>query len=180
MAAASTSASSSSSSTAPATGDFSSGSWTLHFHDPADTNWMPGSYKKIGTFTRFPDFWATIDRIGTDRFNAGMYFFMREPHVPLWEHRSNINGGSYCIKVPEASALETFQRYVAAAILGEATVDPRNTIVGVTISPKKGFHILKIWNSSCRGFNSPTDIALLGDGMRAADILYRPHVDQKF
>lgn len=177
MAAASSSAASS---VASVTGDFPSGSWTLHFHDPADTNWMPGSYKKIGTFTRFSDLWATIDRIGADRFNAGMYFLMRDPCVPLWEHRSNINGGSYCIKVPEAAALETFQRYVAAAILDLATTDPRNTIVGVTISPKKGFHILKVWNSSCRSFNTPTDIALLGDGMRAADILYRPHVDQKF
>lgn len=163
-----------------ATAAFPSGSWTLHFHDPADTNWMPGSYKKIGTFSSFADLWATIDRIGAERFSAGMFFLMREPYVPLWEHRSNINGGSYCIKVPEASALETFQRYAAAAILGAATVDARNTIVGVTISPKKGFHILKIWNASCKSFNTPGDIALLGDGMRTSDILYRPHVEQKF
>ena len=160
--------------------DFPSGSWTLHFHDPADTNWMPGSYKKIGTFTNFPDLWATFDRIGAERITAGMYFMMRDPCVPLWEHRSNINGGSYCIKVPESAVVETFQRYITAAILNLVTSDPANTIVGITISPKKGFHILKVWNSSCKSFHTPSDVALLGDGTRLSDILYRPHVEQRF
>ena len=104
---------------------------------------------------------------------------MRDPYLPLWEHRSNIHGGSYCIKVPEAHAAETFQRYAAAAILGLVSSDPKNEVVGVTISPKKGFHILKLWNVTSKLFNKPTDIAVYGPTMKIADILYRPHVDQK-
>jgi hypothetical protein len=158
---------------------FPSGSWSLYFHDPADTNWSPDSYKKIGGFSDFGALWATLTTIGDDRFRAGMYFLMKDPAVPLWEHRSNIHGGSYCIKVPEAIAAETFHRYAAASILELATADTKNVIVGVTISPKKGFHILKIWNSSCKSYNKPSDLSLLSEGLKAADIIYRPHVDQK-
>lgn len=158
---------------------FPAGSWSLYFHDPSDTNWSPDSYKKLGVFTDFKGLWATLKTIGDERFRAGMYFLMKDPCVPLWEHRSNIHGGSYCIKVPESSAIETFHRYAAASILEIASVDTKNVIVGVTISPKKGFHILKIWNSSCKSYNNPSDISILSDGLKTADIIYRPHVDQK-
>ena len=35
---------------------FPSGSWTLYFHDPADTDWRPESYKRIGAFHDFAAF----------------------------------------------------------------------------------------------------------------------------
>lgn len=158
---------------------FPSGSWTLYFHDPADTDWKPDSYKRVGTFHDFTGLWGTLQYITDERFLGGMYFLMRDPYLPLWEHRSNIHGGSYCIKVPEAQAADTFQRYSAAAILRLVSTDPKNEIVGITISPKKGFHILKVWNVSCKLFNKPTDIEIYGTGMKSVDILYRPHVNQK-
>jgi hypothetical protein len=158
---------------------FPSGSWTLYFHDPADTDWKPDSYKRIGTFHNFSGLWGTLQYINDSRFVAGMYFLMRDPYLPLWEHRSNIHGGSYCIKIPESRAAETFQRYAAAAILRLVSLESKNEIVGVTISPKKGFHILKLWNITSKIFNKPTDIEIYGDEMRTTDVLYRPHVDQK-
>ena len=158
---------------------FPSGSWTLYFHDPEDSTWSPDSYKKIGTFSAFAPLWGTLKRIEGDRFISGMYFLMKDPYLPLWEHRSNIHGGSYCVKVTEAAAEETFQRYVAAAVLGRVSLDPKNEIIGVTISPKKGFHIMKLWNLSSKTFNKPDEVHMFGEGMKAADVLYRPHVDQK-
>jgi hypothetical protein len=163
------------------TSSFPTGSWTLYFHDPEDSSWTADSYKFIGTFKTFPDLWATFARIGESRMLSGMFFLMKDPYPPLWENRQNIRGGSYCIKVPEKSASETYARYVAAGILNCITKDTveGNNIVGVSISPKKGFHILKIWNTEAKKFYKPTDIAVLGDGMLASDIIYRPHVDQK-
>ena len=158
---------------------FPSGSWTLYFHDPEDTKWTPDSYKRIGSFSDFAGMWGTLNKIEAERFLSGMFFLMKDPFLPLWEHRSNIHGGSYCIKVPEAHALETFQRYAAAAILGLVSKEEKNNIVGVTISPKKGFHILKVWNITSKLFNKPTDIVIYGESMKPADVLYRPHVDQK-
>ena len=158
---------------------FPTGAWTLYFHDPEDSSWTADSYKILGSFQNFPDLWATLQRIGTAKLLAGMFFVMRNPYPPLWENRVNINGGSYCIKIPEKSAAETFQRYVAAAILNVVQQNTSNQIVGVSISPKKGFHILKIWNSNYKQFYKATDISILGDGMIQTDIIYRPHVDQK-
>lgn len=158
---------------------FPSGSWTLYFHDPADTDWKPDSYKRIGTFHDFTSLWATLKYINDDRFLAGMFFLMRDPYLPLWEHRSNIHGGTYCLKVPESIAADTFQRYAAAAILKLVSTDTKNEIVGVTISPKKGFHIIKLWNISCKLFNKATDVELYSPSLKIADIIYRPHVNQK-
>ena len=158
---------------------FLSGSWTLYFHDPENPKWTPDTYIKLGSFSDFNGLWSTLKYINHDRFLAGMYFLMRDPYLPLWEHRSNIHGGSYCIKVPEADAFETFQRYAASAILEIVTKDTSNKIIGVSISPKKGFHIMKLWNLTCKMFNKPTDIHIYADSTKLSDILYRPHVDQK-
>ncbi len=159
---------------------FPSGAWTLYFHAPDDSSWTPSSYYKIGTFRSFTALWAALRRIDAGHFLTGMFFLMRDPFPPMWEHRSNIHGGTYCIKVPESTAYEAFQRYAAASILDAATTDTRNTIVGISISPKKGFHILKVWNNSCKTFHAPSELMLLTDDLRHSDILYRPHVDQKF
>ena len=159
---------------------FPSGAWTLYFHAPDDTNWTPDSYKKLGTFRTFAELWGAFNMIKGDHFLSGMFFLMRDPYPPMWENRTNIHGGTYCIKVPEAYSHETYHRYAAAAVLDSAVTDTKNTIVGVSISPKKGFHILKIWNSSCKAFHTPSELLLLGETMRPTDILYRPHVDQKF
>jgi hypothetical protein len=153
--------------------------WTLYFHDPEDSSWTPDSYKRLGSFTTFPDLWATLARIGEPRFLGGMFFLMRDPYPPLWENRANIRGGSYSIKVPEKAAYETFVRYMSAGILGLVGKDATNQIVGISISPKKGFHILKIWNVDSKAHHRPTDINIYGDGMITSDIIYKPHLDQK-
>ncbi len=153
--------------------------WTLYFHDPEDSSWTPESYKRLGSFTTFPDLWATLNRIGEPKFVTGMFFIMRDPYLPLWENRANIRGGSYSIKVPEKSAFETFSRYMAAGILNLISKDVGNQIVGVSISPKKGFHILKIWNVDAKAYHKPTEINLYGDGMILTDVIYKPHLDQK-
>jgi hypothetical protein len=158
---------------------FPIGSWTLYFHDPTDSSWTADSYKFIGTFKTFPDLWATFAKIGETRLLTGMFFMMKDPFPPLWENRQNIRGGSYCIKVPEKSAHETYTRYVAAGVLNAVSTEDSNNIVGISISPKKGFHILKVWNVDSKKFNKPTEIAILGDGMIQSDVIYRPHVDQK-
>ncbi len=158
---------------------FPNGSWTLYFHDPEDSSWTPDSYKKVGTFSTFPDLWAVFERIGEKKLLNGMFFMMKDPVLPLWENRANIRGGSYCIKIPEKSTAETFARYTAAGILQKIAKEAGNQIVGVSISPKKGFHIMKLWNTDAKLYHKPTEINILGDGMILSDVIYRPHVDQK-
>ncbi len=159
--------------------EFSTGPWSLYYHDTQDQNWTEESYKKVGTFKDYSILWATIDSIGAEKFNNGMWFFMLDPHPPLWENSLNIRGGSYCIKTSQNLSFEIYQRYIAAAGLNIISNRPNeNKIVGVSISPKKGFHIIKIWNNN-GSVGDIRDISLLDESIKAADILYRPNVNQR-
>ena len=155
------------------------GSWTLYFHEPEDKTWTPESYKRISAVTSWEAMGTILRELGSHRTVNGMMFAMRGDTSPLWENKANIRGGSYCIKVGRKIAAEAYQRYLAAAALGLATNDPANSIVGVTMSPKKGFCIIKLWNANARAFNKAGDITLLHDDIHMEEILYRPHTDQK-
>jgi len=168
---------------------FPSSAWSIYYHATYDSEWNAKSYAFLGSFASFPELWGGLKRIEA-QFPHGMYFLMKgvpNPetpgegpkwekgnHAPLWEHKYNNLGGAYCIKV-DREALDVFQHYAAAAILGEITTTPANPIIGVTISPKKGFYILKLWNLSADDFHDPRDIALLPLSVKTSDIQYRPH-----
>jgi hypothetical protein len=155
------------------------GSWTLYFHEPEDKSWTPESYKRISQVNSWEALGTIIHEMGAHRTVNGMMFSMRGETSPLWENKANIRGGSYCIKVSRANSMEVYQRYLAAAALGLASVDPENVIVGVTMSPKKGFCIIKLWNANAKAFHSPKDVVTLHDEIKIEEILYRPHTDQK-
>jgi hypothetical protein len=57
-----------------------------------------------------------------------------------------------------------------------ATV-PEDIIQGITISPKKGFHVIKLWNKEASKFNKSTGLAVIDK--RVADVRYTPHVEKK-
>lgn len=163
----------------PVPDKFPNGPWTLYYHDTQDQNWSEDSYKRVAKFIDYKTLWAAVNSIGVEKFNNGMWFFMRDPHPPLWENHMNIRGGSYCIKVSMNLSFDIFQRYMAAATLDEVSKRPvENSIVGISISPKKGFHIIKVWNHN--GKNSDVkDLALLDESLKAHEILYRPNVNQR-
>jgi hypothetical protein len=159
--------------------NFPTGSWTLYYHDTQDQNWTDESYKKVATLNNYKNLWATIKTIGSEKFNNGMWFFMLDPHPPLWENNLNIRGGSYCIKTGQNASYEIYQKYIAAATLDLISNRPvENKIVGVSISPKKGFHIIKIWNKNGT-IGDIRDIALLDDSIKASEILFRSNVNQR-
>ena len=58
------------------------------------------------------------------------------------------------------------------------SMDPAaNPIVGVTISPKKGFCIIKLWNTDAVKHKNAADVAILHEDVQTGEILYRPHVE---
>lgn len=159
--------------------NFQSGPWSLYYHDTSDQTWTEESYKKVATFNEYSVLWSAISLIGVEKFNNGMWFFMRDPHPPLWENHMNIRGGSYCLKVSQNLSFELFQRYVAAATIDMVSKRPNdNKIVGISISPKKGFHIIKIWNKD-GSKGDIDDLVLLDESIKASEILYRPNVNQR-
>lgn len=156
------------------------GSWTIYVHEPDDKSWTSDSYKRISPITSWEMLGSVIRELGAHRITNGMMFGMRGDTSPLWENSANIRGGSYCIKVNRRNAAEIYQLYLVAAASGSATTDAAaNPIVGVTMSPKKGFCIIKLWNANAKAFKNPSDIVILHDEIKVEEILYRPHTDQK-
>ena len=155
------------------------GSWTAYFHEPEDASWTADSYKKLQELTTWESLGSLFKELGPHKTTNGLLRIMMGQASPLWEDRANIRGGSYCLKVPRRNAIDVYERYVAAAALGQCSKNPANTIVGVTISPKKGFCIIKIWNLDAHAFHSPDNIYLLHDEVRESEILYRNHTDQR-
>jgi len=155
------------------------GSWTVYFHEPEDNSWTAESYKKLQTVTTWEALGSLLRELGPHKTTNGLLRIMRGDISPLWENKANIRGGSYCLKVPRRCAIDVFNRYLAAAALGICAKDPANEIAGVTISPKKGFCIIKIWNLNAKAFGSPAGLQILHDEVKTSEILYRCHTDQR-
>jgi len=156
------------------------GAMSLYFHRTDDEDWVwPKSYTKIGTYTSYKELWGSLAHIAAPKFIGGMFFLMVDPYPPVWEDKAHLHGGTYCINIKEVTAFETFQIYSAAMGEGLATKTPGNRIVGLSISPKKGFHIMKIWNADARHSNV-NDIHLYSSDMKASDIRFRANTDQRF
>ena len=164
---------------AAATHAIPTGSWTVYYHEPEDQTWTADSYKRLHTIDTWEGLGTILRELGEHKIQNGLLRVMRGDVSPLWENKVNIRGGSYCLKISRRNATEVYKRYLAAAALGQAATDPANEIVGATISPKKGFCIIKIWNLNAKAFCKPTDLALLHDEVRHEEILYRPHTEQR-
>ena len=155
------------------------GPWSAYYHEPEDETWTTESYKKLQVCESWESLGALLRELGPHKTTNGLLRVMRGDYSPLWENNGNIYGGTYCLKVRRRSAIEVFQRYLAASILGGCTMDAANTIVGVTISPKKDSCIIKIWNLDCRRFSTATDLKILHEDIRHEEILYRKQTDQR-
>lgn len=154
------------------------GAWTFYFHESEDKSWTIDSYKKIHSAASWEGMGTLLHEMGHARILGGVLKVMRGETSPLWENKMNIRGGAYCIRVPRKCAVDVFTRYIAGAAAGIVTASSStNPIVGVTISPKRGFCIIKLWNVDAKAFNKPSDIVILHDEVKTEEILYRPHVE---
>lgn len=164
---------------APPVHAIATGSWSVYYHEPEDTSWTAESYKRLAVVSSWEGLGTVLRELGPHKTTNGLLRIMRGDTSPLWENKVNIRGGSYCLKIPRRSAIEVFTRYVAAAATGTCAKDPANEIVGVTISPKKGFCIIKIWNLNAKAWGAASDLELLHEDVREAEIIYRPHTEQR-
>ena len=77
-----------------------------------------------------------------------MFFLMKDDILPLWEDEKNINGGCWSYKIPKKDSYSSWIE-IAIDVCGEYLISNENSniINGISISPKKNFCIIKIWNN---------------------------------
>lgn len=123
--------------------------WSLYFHDPYDMNWENNSYKFISTISSVEDF-VSIYVAFKELWSKGMFFIMREHISPRWEDENNKNGGCFSYKVLKNDLDEKLFE-ICSKILGE-TLGKNDfiseNINGISISPKKNYYIIRIWNKN--------------------------------
>jgi len=123
--------------------------WTLWFHSPVENAWDITSYKKIYEIRTVDDFWQVQNRLNQFMIENGMFFLMKENISPMWEDMRNKNGGCWSFKVYKRYIPNTWLDLSLHTVTEKLTAAAENskTITGISISPKKSFSIIKIWNT---------------------------------
>lgn len=150
-------------------------SWILWYHDPENKDYSLNSYVKIADISTPQQFWTVVDAISKEAWESGMFFFMRYGFKPLWDVPENENGGAWSKKIEAANAYNTFVDMMVHCVSNELLIHRKETLVGITISPKGPFSIIKIWNTT----TTASDTALISTDIQGYkvgdDVVYTPH-----
>lgn len=148
--------------------------WNLYYHDPNDNNYSLESYVVIAKITNVAEFWNVIEGISLEAWKSGMFFLMREGYRPLWDAPENSKGGAWSKRVDASDTYDVFIDCMVHAIAGKFLSKHNECVVGITLSPKGQFHIIKIWNTT----TSVCDRKLFATSLKMKlgdDIAYKAH-----
>jgi hypothetical protein len=155
------------------------GSWTIYFHSPEETKWTLNTFINLGSMKTWRDFWSIIETLNIESLVDGMFFMMRDPSPPLWESHHHIRGGCYSFRCHKKDAAEIYLNHIIAAMINSLNSHPDNQINGISISPKRGFNIIKIWNTNAQKYNTPSNLNTSFSNIKESDIIYTPFVQKK-
>lgn len=159
--------------------------WVVWYHNPSDKSWLRDSYKDILEITSLEDFivlqnsWSKC----LPSVSEGMFFIMRKLSngkviYPQWEDINNKNGGYWSFKINKDIAQDIWFKLCSFTI-GECICSSAMEslqVNGISISPKKHFCIIKIWNNN----STKEDVKLLSEKLtflNIDEVKYSSHMD---
>ena len=158
--------------------------WVVWYHNPSDKSWDKDSYKDILELLSLEDYLVLKNSWEKclPSVIEGMFFLMRKLSngkviYPQWEDVNNKDGGYWSFKIDKATAQDVWFKLCSFTI-GECICSSAMEslqVNGISISPKKNFCIIKIWNND---YNKE-DIRLLSDKLDFLDmneVKYSSHV----
>ena len=122
--------------------------WVLWSHDQDNKDYSIKSYVNIADVNTPQKFWTVVDAITKEAWESGMFFFMRYGFEPLWDSPENEAGGAWSKKIPIADTHAAFVDMMVHCVTNQLLVNRKETLVGITVSPKGPFSIIKIWNTT--------------------------------
>jgi len=153
--------------------------WILWFHDPNDSNWKINSYKKIANIKSIEEYWGLYEKLSETVVQKGMFFLMREGILPIWEDEKNKDGGCWSFKIGKKDIYNAWVE-LSISLLGETIMKElqhSTTITGISLSPKKNFSIIKIWNNSSDK-NKSNLLSRRIPHLYICDSIYKAHKDK--
>ena len=130
--------------------------WMFWAHLPHDIDWSMASYIPIMKITYVEELITLAHTLPEKLISSCMLFYMRDNVHPTWEDANNRAGGCFSYKIANKNVAECWKD-LSYAISGESLSDDVGlsaAITGMSISPKKGFCILKIWMKTCQYQNA--------------------------
>lgn len=123
--------------------------WCLYFHNPDDySNWSLESYKKICEIRKLSHLQFIMNLFKDVNFQSGMFFLMRENIPPIWEDDVNIHGGYWSYIIPFNTVNNAWTEISIQLMTEKILPTHIHSANGISISPKKEFCILKVWNTT--------------------------------
>lgn len=123
--------------------------WCLWYHNPEDKNWKINSYDNIYTFNSIERFWKLHNSMKDGVINSGMFFLMRKGIFPIWEDKHNIHGGCWSYKIPKKNSHDAWID-LSVRLIAEQLCNNSSSVNGISISPKKEFCVIKVWNQDSK------------------------------
>lgn len=149
--------------------------WILWYHDPENKNYSLDSYIRIADVRTPQQFWTVVDSISKEAWESGMFFFMRQGFKPLWDAPENEAGGAWSKKLEASQIYTTFIDMMAHCVADELLKERKETLVGVTVSPKGPASIIKIWNTTTTVSSNSYLNPEIHTFKVADDVTYTPH-----
>tara|TARA_B110000208_G_scaffold173165_1_gene216761 strand:- start:1049 stop:1690 length:642 start_codon:yes stop_codon:yes gene_type:complete len=157
--------------------------WVVWFHNPVDKSWSRDSYKHILELQYVEDLLILNNNWDNylPKLTDAMYFIMRKINgkiiYPQWEDVNNKYGGYWSFKVDNANVNDIWNK-LSKYLIGEnicaSRYDPL-MINGISISPKKTFCIIKIWNNNSKYNQTGILLEELGKFLDIANVKYASH-----
>ena len=119
--------------------------WDLWYHDPNNHDYSLASYINLGTLDTIEKFWHYYYQLKLTQLQNGMFFIMLKGVLPTWE--DNLKGGFWSYKIDKKEISQAWTK-LSIYLLSDNFVENslfKDEIIGISISPKKTFSILKVW-----------------------------------
>jgi len=151
--------------------------WTLWHHTPQDNNWKIDSYHVIMEIDTVEQTLALTSELKDFFIKNSMLFLMKKGVKPMWEDPRNCRGGSFSFKVKNENAHHVWCQLTYAVTGGfiSQNEDFLKKITGITLSPKRGTCIVKIWMEDPT-FQNASLIEHNIDGLEKHGCLFVEHV----
>ena len=159
--------------------------WVVWYHNPSDKSWDRESYKDILEIASLEDFFVLKNSWQNclPLVSEGMFFLMRKLKndkviYPQWEDINNKHGGYWSFKIDKDKAQDVWFKLCGFTI-GEYICENNKEslhVNGISISPKKNFCIIKIWNNNSK----KEDTKLLSsklDLLNMSEVKYSSHLE---
>ena len=148
--------------------------WTLWGHIPHNPDWSLASYVSIMEITYVEELIKLAHTLPEKLLTSCMFFFMVNGVKPVWEDEKNKQGGCFSYKVLNKHVPETWKNVVYCLAGGCASPDAsfNKSITGCSVSPKKGFCIIKLWMATTAHTN-PAKLTV--SGLKPDGCIFKRH-----